>query len=181
MARKKGGKRKSPDPKKKGSTTKKRKMMTLDKVKARRRKKRKKSKKKVRTYKVPSDEEIVDAIDAVMLRNHIVRSQIELLSLVKEELKARDPDFAVTGERVRKVSMEKAGLTIEIQSREKDTGRGKAMSKCPVCGSPIKAMKNVTIYGGTVTLGFKCTKCPYWTGSKRRVPTRYVFYKRKRR
>jgi hypothetical protein len=26
-----------------------------------------------------------------------------------------------------------------------------------------------------VELGFKCTKCPYWTGPRKRVPVRYTF------
>ena len=49
------------------------------------------------------------------------------------------------------------------------------MTKCPVCGGQMKAMKNITIYGGTVTLGHKCKRCGYWTGKTRRVPSRYIF------
>ena len=36
-------------------------------------------------------------------------------------------------------------------------------------------MKNITIYGGTVTLGHKCKRCGYWTGKTRRIPSRYIF------
>jgi len=32
--------------------------------------------------------------------------------------------------------------------------------------------------GGTVTLGYRCERCKYWTGLKRRVPTRYIFTRR---
>jgi hypothetical protein len=170
----------SADPGKRRKGLKKgRALMTLDKVKTRRAKSKKRpSKKKVKKYKVPSDQEVVDAINTVMARDHIIRSQTEFQSQVHEELKAKDPDFTITGERLRKIALDKAGLTIEIQGREVESDR--AISRCPVCRSPLKAMKNITIYGGTVTLGFKCTKCPFWTGKKRRVPTRYTFYKMKR-
>lgn len=157
-------------------------LITLDKVRSRRSrgKGKRKAKRSTKAYKVPSDEVVVEAILAAMAKDHIVRTQTELQALVKEELKARDPEYTITGERLRKVALEKAGLTIEVQGREVEGG-GKAISRCPVCRSPLKAMKNVTIYGGTVTLGFKCTKCPYWTGKKRRIPTRYTFFKRKSR
>jgi len=172
--------RKTRPSKKKGARgpKKKRKMMTLDKVKSRRVPKKKKPKSTKKKYKIPSDEEIIEAIHKVMRRDHIVRTQTDLQSQVLEELRSKDPEYTITGARLRKVGLKKAGLTIEIQGREIEGT--KAISKCPVCRSRLKAMKNVTIYGGTVTLGFKCTKCPYWTGKKRRVPTRYTFYLKKR-
>jgi|GEM_PF-215785 len=149
---------------------------TLDKVSSRSHKK--KAKKEAKKYKVPTDEDVVEAIQKAMTGSHIVRSQTELKALVQSELKAKDPAFSITNERLRRIALEKAGLQIEMQSRELEDGP--ALARCPVCKSPLKATKNDTIYGGTVTLGFKCTKCPYWTGIKRRVPTRYTFYMRKK-
>jgi SepF-like predicted cell division protein (DUF552 family) len=149
---------------------------TLDKVSSRSRKK--KAKKEAKKYKVPSDNDVLEAIQKAMTGNHIIRSQTELRALVQAELKAKDPAFSITNERLRRIALEKAGLQIEMQSRELEDGP--ALARCPVCKSPLKATKNDTIYGGTVTLGFKCTKCPYWTGIKRRVPTRYTFYMRKK-
>jgi DNA-directed RNA polymerase subunit RPC12/RpoP len=49
------------------------------------------------------------------------------------------------------------------------------MSRCPVCNTRITPVKNETIFGGSVTLGYECSFCGYWTGMKRRVPQRYVF------
>jgi len=152
-------------------------LVTLDKV-APQKKQKKKPKLTERKYKVPSDEEVVEAIQKAMTGSHIVRSQTELRALVQTELKVKDPAYSITNERLRRIALEKVGLAIEMQSRELEDGP--ALSKCPVCKSPLKATKNVTIYGGTVTLGFKCTKCPFWTGVKRRVPTRYTFYIRKK-
>lgn len=149
---------------------------TLDKV-APQRKRKKKTKKTEKKYKVPSEQDIIEAIQKAMTGSHIVRSQTELRALVQAELKNKDPAFSITNARLRRIALEKAGLAIEIQSR--DLEDGPPLSKCPVCNAPLKATKNVTIYGGTVNLGFKCTKCPYWTGVKRRVPTRYTFYLRK--
>lgn len=149
---------------------------TLDRV-APPRKRKKKVKKTERKYKVPSEADIIEAIQKAMTGSHIVRSQTELKAMVQVELKVKDPAYSITNERLRRIALEKVGLAIEIQSRDIE-GRP-PLSRCPVCKAPLKATKNVTIYGGTVNLGFTCTKCPYWTGVKRRVPTRYTFYKRK--
>jgi hypothetical protein len=154
----------------------KRRTSTLDKV-APQRKGKKRVKKTEKKYKVPSEDDIIEAIQKAMTGNNIVRSQTELRALVQAELKTKDPAFSITNERLRRIALEKVGLAIEIQGR--DLEGGPPLVKCPVCKSPLKATKNVTIYGGTVNLGFTCTKCPYWTGVKRRVPTRYTFYKRK--
>ena len=67
--------------------------------------------------------------------------------------------------------------TLEIHAREANEKRG--LTKCPVCGERVKRLKNMTVFGGTVTLGFKCPKCGYWSGLRRRVPTRYVFHGRR--
>jgi hypothetical protein len=39
----------------------------------------------------------------------------------------------------------------------------------------MRRQQNETIFGGKVTLGYKCRACGYWTGLKRRVPVRYIF------
>ena len=41
---------------------------------------------------------------------------------------------------------------------------------------PSKGVKNLTIWGGEVTIQFQCSDCGYWTGKKKRIPTRYVFH-----
>ena len=63
---------------------------------------------------------------------------------------------------------------VEIQTREAEEKSRNV--RCPVCGSKTKRIQNETVYGGKVTLGYKCRSCGYWTGMKRRVPTRYIFY-----
>ena len=42
-------------------------------------------------------------------------------------------------------------------------------------GSATKELQNQTLDGEEVKLGFRCSKCPYWTGPERRVPVRYTF------
>ena len=49
------------------------------------------------------------------------------------------------------------------------------LTECPVCGGELKVIKNKTLYGWNISLGYICTQCPYWTGQKKRVPVRYVF------
>lgn len=62
---------------------------------------------------------------------------------------------------------------VEIHARESD--KKTSARDCPVCGGKTFKLKNETVYGGTVTVGYKCKTCGFWTGLKQRVPTRYVF------
>ena len=48
-----------------------------------------------------------------------------------------------------------------------------------IASNGFRYVKNQTIWGGEVTLEFRCRRCGYWTGKKKRVPTRYVFHQNK--
>jgi Zn finger protein HypA/HybF involved in hydrogenase expression len=125
-------------------------------------------------YRIPSSEILAEAIKAVLKRHPMVGSQRKLTSLVLKELKTIDEEFTAGEERIRRVAIDSEVAKIEIHCRE---GEEKSKyTKCPVCGSKMRRIRNETIFGGTVTLGYKCLKCPYWTGLKRRMPIRYVFY-----
>jgi uncharacterized protein with PIN domain len=124
-------------------------------------------------YKLPEDEEVSNAIKRVLSRRGLVNSQRKLTELVRRELKSMDPDYAVTEERVRKLAIEGGLAKISINAR--DTGIKTSSSTCPVCGRRMEHIKNLTVYGGSVDLGYRCSKCTYWTGVKTRRPTRYVF------
>lgn len=125
-------------------------------------------------YRIPSSEILAEAIKAVLKRHPMVGSQRKLTSLVLKELGKMDEEFTASEERIRKVAIDSEAAKIEIHCRE---GEEKSKyTKCQVCGSKMRRIRNETIFGGTVTLGYKCLKCPYWTGLKRRIPIRYVFY-----
>ena len=83
-------------------------------------------------------------------------------------------NYNVSASRLRNIAINSNFVKLEIQSREGDPK--KLMTKCPVCSSTLKRVKNLTIWRGEVTIEFRCNKCSYWTGKKKRIPTRYIFH-----
>ena len=126
------------------------------------------------SYRIPPAELLAEVIREVLKRRPMVISQRKLTELVLKDLKRIDEEYSATEERIRKVAIDQGAAKIEIHCREGE--ERSRHSRCPVCGSKMRRIRNETIFGGTVTLGYKCTKCPYWTGLKRRNPIRYVFY-----
>ncbi|UCG68849.1 MAG: hypothetical protein JSV09_13810 [Thermoplasmata archaeon] len=124
-------------------------------------------------YKIPQDDEVLRAIKNVMNRQGVVNSQTKLKELVERDLHVTDKDYHVSPRRLRVLALSSDDVRVEIHCRESDTKKG--ISKCPVCNHKLKLVKNKTIFDGVVIIGHECTHCPYWTGLKRRIPTRYVF------
>ena len=125
------------------------------------------------THKVPSTGEVVVSLRNVIKAVGIINSQRKLRELVLRDLRETDPAYTVSGVRLRCLALEQDFVIVEIKYRETDHKH--ALAKCPVCGGNLKKVQNKTIFDGTVTVGFECEKFPYWTGIKRRVPTRYIF------
>jgi hypothetical protein len=126
------------------------------------------------TYNIPSDEAIKKALINIFKEIHIVNSQKELKKLVEKDLKTKENAFGVSGKRLRNIALHTDFIKLDIHSREGDPK--KILSKCPVCENSLKRVKNLTIWGGEVTIEFRCSKCGYWTGKKKRIPTRYTFH-----
>jgi len=124
-------------------------------------------------YKVPSDEDVIQALRKLLYELGIINSQKKFKNLVDLELSKIDPAYKVSQLRLRSLALSSNSIHLEIHYRESDD---KSMiSKCPVCYSKLRRLKNKTIYDGTVTVGYECTSCPYSTGIKRRIPIRYIF------
>jgi len=121
----------------------------------------------------PSDTEIIEAIKDSIQRHGVISSQRKMTELVLRELRRHDSDYAVGEQKVRRLTIKHDLANIEIRGR--DTRAKTSAGACPVCGGKTKRIRNLTVYGGTVTMGYKCTVCGYWTGLKQRVPTLYVF------
>ena len=124
-------------------------------------------------YRKPADTEIIEAIRDALQRHGVINSQRKMTRLVLKELKRHDSDYAVSEERVRRLAIDNGLAKVEIRCRETDEKT--SARDCPVCGGKTVRIRNETVYGGTVTLGYKCKTCNYWTGLKQRVPTLYVF------
>jgi len=175
-SRKKTTKKKKKTPAKKQNTLDKKKMPAKKKPAKKTKKKKavkKEDGKRAPRRVIPRESELLEAIVKVLDEQKMVRAQYRMRSLVEQELRKADPEYRVSGTRVRKVALASGKITLDIHCRE--TPDRRAMYKCPVCGTKLKQVKNQTVYGGTVTLEHRCPHCGYWTGLRRRVPTRYVF------
>ena len=125
-------------------------------------------------YHIPSDEEILSAVKKVFQKYHTVPSQHKLKKLVEKELQTKKKQFHVSESRLRTLVLKIGFVQVEIHTRDGDPD--KLLHRCPVCGGSLERVKNQTIYGGEVTLEFRCTLCGYWTGKKKKIPTLYVFH-----
>ena len=130
------------------------------------------------SYHIPSDIQIETALQKVFKKIRTVQSQNKLKKFVTEELNTKKKEFGVSGSRLRNIAIKSGFVKLEIHSREGDPK--KILAKCPVCGSVLQRVKNLTIWGGEVTIEFRCSNCGYWTGKKKRIPTRYVFHLKKK-
>ena len=129
------------------------------------------------SYHIATDNQIESVIRKVLKKFRTVNSQNNLKKLVEKELNTKKKKFGVTASRIRNVALNSDFIKLEIHSREGDPK--KLMYKCPVCKSDLHKVKNLTIWGGEVTIELNCKKCGYWTGKKKRIPTRYVFHLKK--
>jgi hypothetical protein len=126
-------------------------------------------------YRIPSDERVTEALRRLFSTRQMVDSQRRLKFLVEKDLKGQEK-YKVGQPRLRLLAIDSGLVDLEIHCR--DTQEMRSLVKCPVCGERIQKVRNMTVFGGTVTLGYRCDRCTYWTGLKRRVPTRYVFTRR---
>jgi hypothetical protein len=129
------------------------------------------------SYHIPSDEQVLNGLEKVLKEFRTVNSQNKLKKLVAKKLSTKKKNYNVSASRLRNIAINSDFVRLEIQSREGDPK--KIMTKCPVCSSKLKRVKNLTIWGGEVTIEFRCNKCSYWTGKKKRIPTRYIFHFKK--
>lgn len=126
------------------------------------------------SYKIPSDELVLNALRRVIVKARIVQSQRVLHELVSAELQRKNNQYSVTQKRLRLLALNQPFVKVEIHSREGNPK--KTLHRCPVCHHQLKRVRNLTIWGGMVTIELRCPHCGYWTGKKKRIPTRYVFH-----
>jgi uncharacterized protein with PIN domain len=125
-------------------------------------------------YRIPSDDEILAAVRKVFQKYHTVTSQHKLKKFVEKELHTKKKQFHVSERRLRMLVLHSGLVQVEMRTREGNPD--KILHKCPVCDGPLQRVKNQTIYGGEVTLEFRCDMCGYWTGKKKKIPTLYIFH-----
>ncbi len=110
----------------------------------------------------------------VILREGQVPSQRRLAELVARALHAIDSSYRVGENRVRVLALRSGLVGVAIHARR--DGAAPRVDACPVCGSPVVRTANRTLTGGHASTGYRCTRCPWWTGRDYRVPQRYTFF-----
>ncbi|MEM2977406.1 MAG: hypothetical protein QXH42_07620 [Thermoplasmata archaeon] len=127
-------------------------------------------------YRLPGDELVADAVRRALEGRKTMLSQREFRERVLQELRKSDPGLTISGPRLRRLALTRGLVRVEISWRATD--RKVALFNCPVCGTRLRPTRNETVFGGTVTLGFRCPTCPFRSSVRRREPTRYVFTRR---
>ena len=126
------------------------------------------------SYNIPSRNLIENALNEISKKYNTVDSQKKLKELVEKEININEEFYHISEPRLRNIAIESNLIKLEIHSREGDPK--KLLNRCPICKNHLNRVRNQTIWGGKVTLEFRCKKCGYWTGKKKRIPTRYVFH-----
>lgn len=138
------------------------------------------------------DEEVVGVLVKVILDEGTVASQKRLAQLVNKQLTKRGK-VHVTGERARVLAV-KSGL-VGLTIRARVDGATPELERCPVCRSKLRRTTNRTLTafdapadastprrgsaaGNTTQTGYRCDRCPYWTGRELRIPQHYTFHAR---
>ena len=127
-------------------------------------------------YTLPAEADILEAALEALRNRRTVRSETALLGMVRATLRKKEARHTVGRRRLRLVCLRSG--QIEVTAFTRYTNERRPINKCPVCRGPIAPIKNKTVYDGSVTLGYRCRVCGYWTGIKRRVPTLYVYVRR---
>jgi hypothetical protein len=131
-------------------------------------------------YTIPREETVVEAVMDILKDAMTIRSQTLFHKLVKAKLREKGMKrFRLSPQRLRRITAKLENVDLLIHCREGE--RRSRRSVCPVCGTIMIDIRNSTLYGWEVSTGKACTTCSYWTGSRERIPTRYVFTLEKER
>ncbi len=128
------------------------------------------------SYRIPKDDEIAKAIENCLSRSPKVRSQTALNELVLTELMCVDETFRVSGERIRKVGIQRKLFNLEIRYAHKDGPV--PYDVCPVCRSKLESVRNRTLDWKTVELSRDCKVCGYSAKNDTSRPARYIISRR---
>lgn len=129
-------------------------------------------------YKIPKDEDVLTAIQRVILRFGTINSQKQLKILAQHELGGLDPNYHVSAPRVRALALKSKFIHCEIKYRVWPDHKTK-LKRCPVCTTTVQKIRNKTLSNKIITIGYKCTNCPYYTDLPIKIPARYIFSARR--
>ena len=124
-------------------------------------------------FRRPPDDDIQRAARRIVRGGKAAfTSQAEFRQALLASLRREEPLAAIGGRRLRRLLVGLPGVRLTVRYSERE--RASPPTACPVCGSPLKPIRNQTLTGDSVVLGQRCTRCDYWTHRLRRVPVRYL-------
>ncbi len=126
-----------------------------------------------RSYRIPPEDLVrAEALERIG-SGEGPSTQRGLREEVLRGLGGRRRRFALSGRRLRHILLATPGVNVQTRFAQR-AGR-QPLTACPVCSSPVRPIRNHTLLGDRVVLGYECARCGYWTHLKRRVPVRYAF------
>ncbi len=122
-------------------------------------------------YKLPKEEEIRKAIYKAMKKRGSFTSLTSLREEILKELKKMNKNYTISLKRARILTARSGFVKIIVKKKQAD----KKMEMCPVCGAKLSKIKNISLLGEKVVIGYKCKLCNY-RGKINEMPTRYTFH-----
>jgi len=122
-------------------------------------------------YKIPKNEEVVEAIHRVLKKNREVTSQALFHHLVLKELKKKSPYYTASTDRIKKTAA-LGGVKIFVEKRKSQ----KEAKRCFVCGGALETLKTKNLLGEEVSTGKGCKACGFKMDKGHLIPRRYTFY-----
>ena len=123
----------------------------------------------------PQDEAVLGAARAVLERHGTVLTLGRLVILVRAQLGDSVRDPVLGGVRLRRLMAHSPFCRMDVRTRKGP--RDRVLTRCPVCRSGLRKIRNQTLFGGEVTITLRCPACPYWSGKEKRIPTLYTFHR----
>jgi len=120
--------------------------------------------------KIPK-KEVVKFVTKSVLHRQIANSQAELTELVNEELKKVDPDYAISGKRLRNIVVSLPEVKMKVETKLGDKPK-----KCPACRAGLKKVWSRNLRGKRILQYLKCSRCGYKGHNGKWLPRKYEFW-----
>ncbi|MCD6222954.1 MAG: hypothetical protein J7K12_04655 [Thermoplasmata archaeon] len=125
----------------------------------------------VEMYALPKEEEVRNAIYSALRKNKSFPSLVKLREAVMKELKKMNESYTISMRRVRIIAARSGFIKINAKMKASN----KKLKACPICGAKLEPIKNYSLLGEEVVIGYKCKLCSYKASIKNEMPTRYSF------
>jgi predicted RNA-binding Zn-ribbon protein involved in translation (DUF1610 family) len=119
--------------------------------------------------KIPKEDAVRFVVRSV-LKQSTAGSQEEFRRLVIEELRKADPEYTISGKRLRGVAVSLKDVKMKTHVR-----KGRLRKKCPSCGSGLSKSYTRNLRGRKVLDRTSCRRCGYRGQSGKWVPSKYEF------